>query len=278
VRLAPAYLCGLAMLPQGYLRIARPAGIEVRLHWTVVLGALLAARLRFEPLGWLGFVMVVCAHELGHVALLRGVGAKLAGVEVNALGGHCRFRGGTSSLQRSIVAWGGVLGQALLLALALAYSRLRGAPASQHGLAFGYSLVDVNVALIAINLLPFAPLDGAVAWELFADLGAREVGFAATLFGPLRRWAWRRRLRRRRADSSAAPDLLEAARGPMALPGPRALGSGQRSESGQRRGATADRERDDVVLYPQPSAEAQRAIEALLERAQAAAARARRPR
>jgi stage IV sporulation protein FB len=265
------------MLRQGYLRIARPAGIEVRFHWTVALGAVLAARLRFEPLGWLGFVMVVCAHELGHIALLEAAGAKLASVEVNALGGHCRFRGATSSLQRSITAWGGVLGQAILLAAAFVYSRLRGAPTAHAGLALWYCLFDVNIALIAINLLPFAPLDGAVAWELFADLGASEFGFAAAVFGPFRRWARQRRVRRRRADASSGPELLEAASEPPALPGPR-VNHGQRLESGQRRGARADRERDDVVLFPQPSAEAQREIEALLERVQEAAARARRPR
>jgi stage IV sporulation protein FB len=277
-RPATTYLCGLAMLRQGYLRIARPAGLEVRLHWTVALGALLAARFHFEPAGWLGFFAVLLAHSLGHVALLQGVGAKLAGVEVTAIGGQCRIRGGASTLQRSIVAWGGVLGQAVLLGVAFAYSRLRGAPVSQAGLAFQYCLVDINLALIAINLLPFAPLDGAVAWELFADLGASEYGFAATLFGPFRRWARQRRVRRRRASSSAALDLLQAAPEPAALPGPRAIGRGQRFDSEQRQGARADRERDDVVLFPQPSAEAQREIEALLERVQEAAARARRPR
>jgi Zn-dependent protease len=266
------------MLRQGYLCIARPAGIEVRLHWTVALGALLAARLRFEPAGWLGFLVVLLAHELGHVGLLRSVGAKLASVDVTALGGQCRIRGGASTLQRSIVAWGGVLGQAVLLGGALAYSRLRGVPVSQAGLAFRYCLIDINIALMAINMLPFAPLDGAVAWEVFADLGAGEYGFAATLFGPFRRWARQRRVRRRRANSSAAMDLLEAAPEPAALPGPRAMGSGQRFEPDQRQGARADRERDDVVLFPQPSAEAQREIEALLERVQEAAARARRPR
>src|SRR5262245_47655860 len=97
------------MLQHGYLRVARPWGVELRFHWTVVVGALLAARLELQPLIWLGFLCVVLAHELGHALAVSSSGGQLVGLDVSGVGGSCRWRGAGTLAERAWVAWGGVL-------------------------------------------------------------------------------------------------------------------------------------------------------------------------
>src|SRR4051812_33738645 len=107
------------MLQDGYLRVARPAGVEVRLHWSVAVGALLSARLRLEPVLWLSFFGVLFTHELGHALAVRSIGSSLLGIDVNGFGGGCRWRGNSGLVERAWVAWGGVVAQAIVLVLVL---------------------------------------------------------------------------------------------------------------------------------------------------------------
>jgi hypothetical protein len=263
------------MLRQGYLRVARPAGIELRLHWTLVLGAVLAGRFRLAPSAWLGFAIVVLVHQLGHALFALRVGGLLAGIDTTAVGGQCRVRGWLSPLARAWVAWGGPFAQLLLLGAALGFFHWHGAPSSTLGSALRSAFVDVNLALLALNLLPIAPLDGALAWELFGELRASGWSFRTAVFSRVWRWAHGGR-ERWLGDLDGTPELLDGGPEPAALPSPRSSGASQRLELERRAGAGVDPDSDEVTLWPQPSAEAQREIDALLARVYEAAERARR--
>ena len=159
------------MFDTGYWTAFHLRGIPIRFHWSVPAGALFVSGLTIRPGVWVGFLALVLIHELGHAVLVRRQGLNVIAVDVHGLGGVCRYSGfRVTPVQRSIIAWGGVLGQALLAGVGFglaAYSPLLGSP-------FVAQLISVftwfNLFLIVLNLLPFPPFDGAEAWQLFRHL------------------------------------------------------------------------------------------------------------
>lgn len=170
------------MFQSGYLRIFSWRGVPVRLHWTLPLGALIFGGSLLAPAFWLGFVLLVLAHELGHALIVMKLRHRVMAIDVTGFGGMCRWSGAATPLERSLIAWGGVAAQAALLVVALVLS------VTVPGLGRGWTapLLSVflwtNVYLMALNLLPFAPLDGAEAWRLIPQLrrpgAVRELGRA----------------------------------------------------------------------------------------------------
>jgi hypothetical protein len=281
------------MLDRGYLRVARPWGVEVRIHWSVPLAALLAARLRWQPLLWLGFLGVLLTHQLGHAIAVAISGGRLLGLDTTGFGGSCRWRGAGTLLERSWVAWGGVLAQAALLGAALALSSWQGPHVTGEQLE--YCFVELNLAVLAINLLPVAPLDGALSWRLFGALRASEWTLGQLLAG----WARRRRERRAEGRGGAAPGeeqpapssgaalssgfTLPAAPSPAApprdLPFTRTRSGGAPHSQRYGQAATDDLPDDERSIdSPRPSEQAQREIDALLRRVEDKVSRSRRGR
>lgn len=150
----------------GYLTIARWHGVPLRFHWTVPLGAFLLGGMRFDPQFWLGFLVLVLVHEAGHALVVRACHRRVLAIDVHGAGGLCRWAGGASPMQRAAIAWGGVWAQMALAAGVLVFTAVHGLPDSRLGATFDEVFVDRNLWVIALNLLPFAPLDGAQAWAL----------------------------------------------------------------------------------------------------------------
>src|SRR5262249_7247385 len=90
--------------------------------------------------------------------------------DITGFGGLCRWSGYPTARERSIIAWGGVLAQAAVFAVATSVVAVLGWP---HGLLgqLANVLIRTNAWLMLINLLPFPPLDGAEAWALFSRGG-----------------------------------------------------------------------------------------------------------
>ena len=154
------------MFDRGWLTIAKFKGAPVRLHWTLPLGALVFGRFAFVPGFWLGFVLIVLAHELGHAVLARRQRLMVSSIDVHGLGGHCRFGGySMSEWQLAVVAWGGVLAQAIVLAIALPISLFAPPMGGFVGQLLA-ALIDVNLMIALLNLLPIPGLDGSLAWKL----------------------------------------------------------------------------------------------------------------
>lgn len=154
---------------QGALLVDLPRGILLRVRWTLPL--LFLGTLCWTPGSAIGCFLVVLAHELGHAVLARWRGLHVLEIAVHGLGGHCRHSSG-SALDESIVAWGGVLAQAIVLAFTLPLYRL-----TPHWTFLGsllYGLTIPNVLMIVSNLVPRPPLDGAKAWQLFGLLRRKQ--------------------------------------------------------------------------------------------------------
>jgi Zn-dependent protease len=252
------------MLGDGYFRVGRVAGVDLRLHWSVPAGAVLFGGLSFEPVLWLAFLLVILVHELGHALLVKSLGFRVMGLELTGFGGHCRWRGSADTLAHAWIAWGGVLAQLALLLGTLAVRAVSGAPESQWGTSVAYAFINVNLWIIGLNLLPFPPLDGARAWGLFRQLGARGWTPGRALLGLLQGWAERRR--QARGAATPAPEVFTRASKASSRPAP-SKPEPARAEPGAL---------DDADVQPSP--QAQRELAALLQRIGDEAGRAKRRR
>lgn len=151
----------------GWIHVGSYRGAPVRIHWSTPIGAFVLTGLAFVPGAWVGFLLLVLVHELGHAVLVRRFRLSVLSIDVHGLGGVCRWSGSATDRQRAIIAWGGVLGQAVLLVAALLAAPLFGPSTSPFFRELRESLIATNLTLMAINLLPVPPLDGAAAWSLF---------------------------------------------------------------------------------------------------------------
>src|SRR5262245_12230508 len=151
------------MFDRGFLTLFRIAGIPIRAHWTLPIGALLFSGLRFAPAFWLAFFLLVLIHELGHATIVKAFRLHVIGIDITGFGGLCHWSGTASVGERGLIAWGGVLAQAVLLIATFASVLIFGPPRSFFMAEMVSVFTYTNLFVIGLNLLPFPPLDGAEA-------------------------------------------------------------------------------------------------------------------
>lgn len=142
-------------------------GAPVRFHWSILLGMAYFGGFQFAPGFWLGFCLLILCHELGHGFLVQLFGLKINDIVVHGFGGHCEWLGRANKIQESIIAWGGVLAQGILLAITLIVFQVKGPPATIFEAELYSVMTRTNIILMLFNLIPIPPLDGARAWRLF---------------------------------------------------------------------------------------------------------------
>jgi len=155
------------MFQVGYLTLFRLGGTPVRMHWSAPVAALLFGGLGLRPWLWLGFLLLILVHEVGHLTLIWRRGLAPATVDLHGLGGLCLYSEVPSTLDHAVVAWGGVLAQATLGAATVAAVLVFGEPTDEIGAELVHAFTWSNLVLAGLNLLPFAPLDGHQAWRIF---------------------------------------------------------------------------------------------------------------
>ena len=156
----------VALFERGGLNLGRIAQVPIRLHWTALVGAFVFTGFGYDPIAWACFFGLVIVHELGHAITVKAAGGRATLIELTGYGGLCHWRGDVTPIGRAAIAWGGVWAQLILLAGAEAYLSVFGMPFSHVALSIFTTLTDSNAWLIAVNLVPIAPLDGAEAWRL----------------------------------------------------------------------------------------------------------------
>lgn len=168
--------------------LGKIGGVPVRIHAAALLGAIFFSGFRFAPGAWLGFLLVILAHELGHAALVKAAKQHVMRVDVHAFGGECHWVGDATPLQRAVIAWGGVLGQLAVGIVAAAVWIIVGHVGSFWADLLG-ALTTGSLWIAALNLVPIPPFDGAEAWKLVTILR--------------RRWSLRRAQNRTRFSAQA---------------------------------------------------------------------------
>jgi Zn-dependent protease len=152
----------------GSLTLGRFRGAPIQLHWSAVLGMLFFSGGAFAPGRFLGFLLLVLVHELGHAVLVRRHRLRVLAITLHGLGGECRHEAAHTELAEAEIAWGGVLAQLLPLGLGLLAQQLELLPATRFTAELLSTLVRGNLVMMVLNLIPMPPLDGHRAWRYFA--------------------------------------------------------------------------------------------------------------
>lgn len=168
---------------RGQLRIARIAGIDVRLHysWFLIAGLItvsLAGQLHLVNPAWgpgliwsvalitaIAFFAALLAHELSHAAVARSRGIPVPTITLFALGGIAHM--GRDAADPKTEFWMGLAGPAASLVIgfaALGLARALGwqydVTPSSAGMVMLVWFGGVNVLLALFNMIPGFPLDG----------------------------------------------------------------------------------------------------------------------
>lgn len=153
--------------PRGTLHIATVARVPIYAHWSILLGMFLLGGRSVANVGqWFGFIVVILVHEFGHVWLFRKYHYPPALVYIHGFGGECRSYGSPTPWEASVIAWGGIVAQAALWNLAFWPTYFGVLPSSVGTSGFFTAILGFNVLAMGINLIPVAPLDGHLAWQL----------------------------------------------------------------------------------------------------------------
>ncbi len=152
--------------------------VRVYAHWSVlVIGALILFGAIERPAetiaAWTACFGVILIHECGHMIVAQRKGYEVLSIELYPIHGFVRFQTPWSRYDDALIAWGGVVAQAIIAIPLVALVSI-----------FGFTRYDVlNVAIgilgyyslaVAIfNLIPVRPLDGAKAWYLVPELVKR---------------------------------------------------------------------------------------------------------
>ena len=151
-------------------------GAPVLAHWTVLLAFPIGWAIEKSILGALvaqaAFLVLMLAHELGHAFVARRLRLPVYSLELYAVHGWCRYGSPHRQSAEVAVAWGGVLAQGVLFALALLLAKgLNLSGGIPRTLAPAFDVwVPTNMLIAFCNLLPIPSLDGAKAWR-FIPLG-----------------------------------------------------------------------------------------------------------
>ncbi|MCA9525756.1 MAG: hypothetical protein KC549_05610 [Myxococcales bacterium] len=167
------------MTRRGFYLLGRVRGAPVRLHWSTLLvavfigitsGAGLSLFTLIASVMTLGLILI---HELGHAAMVWRYRHHVVGIEVWGFHGVCYWEGHASRYEDAAISWGGVLAQGVLLVAVGLWAVLTGPATTEFGWTAQQVFIRTNLFMIALNLLPFPPLDGARAWKILPMLRGR---------------------------------------------------------------------------------------------------------
>ena len=157
--------------------------VKVFVHWSVLLiGAIILIGAVEAPL--LSFVVLfsyygaILIHECGHMLAAQSKGCAVWSIELYPLWGITRFDEPYSPRDHCIIAWSGVIAQALVGIPLVVWVKMFGYTRYEPANAALAILGFFSLSMVVFNLLPVRPLDGAVAWRLLPTLLKRSPGRA----------------------------------------------------------------------------------------------------
>jgi stage IV sporulation protein FB len=152
--------------------VGRIDRVNVFVHWTVFA---FAAVLLFGAIDnpvttlvgiacWMGVLLL---HECGHMVAAQRLGSRVYEIRLYPIFAVTLFETPWSRFDHTIIAWGGVIAQAIVAVPVLLWIKFLGYTpfnaANEVLTLFGF----FSLAIAFFNLIPIRGLDGAIAWQIF---------------------------------------------------------------------------------------------------------------
>lgn len=157
------------------IEVMQIRNVKVYAHWSVLLlGAIILIGAVEEPL--LSFMVlvsyygVILIHECGHMVAAQSRKCPVWSIELYPIWGITRFDEPYSRHDYCVIAWGGVVAQAIIAIPLIAWVEIFGYTPYQSANAALAILGFFSISMALFNLLPLRPLDGAIAWRLLPAL------------------------------------------------------------------------------------------------------------
>jgi membrane-associated protease RseP (regulator of RpoE activity) len=153
--------------------------VKIFVHWSVLLiGAIILLGALEEPLLAItvlgAYYGVILLHECGHMVAAQRKGCTVWSIELYPLWGITCFGEPYSRYDHCIIAWGGVVAQAIVAVPLLVWVEVFGYTRFQAMNAILAIFGFFSLSTVVFNLLPIRPLDGAIAWGLLPALFKRS--------------------------------------------------------------------------------------------------------
>jgi membrane-associated protease RseP (regulator of RpoE activity) len=159
-------------------RVIRVRGADVYIHWSVFLVAGIwllnsVEHLWITLIGLLCYLAMLFIHECGHLIAAQRMGCKVLDIKLYPIFGVTHFDMPWTRFDHCVIAWGGVVAQMVVALPLIIWVWVFGfTPFGAVNMVLAVlGLVSLGVA--AFNLLPVAPLDGAIAWGLIPEAWKR---------------------------------------------------------------------------------------------------------
>jgi len=146
----------------------------VYIHWSVwpIVGFILFNVIR-HPLTSLlaltAYMSVLLIHEAGHLIAAERMACEVLSIRPYPIFGVTNFEMPWSKFDHCVIAWGGVLAQAVVVAPIVVAVSLFGYTRFESINAVLAILGFFSVGVALFNLLPVKPLDGAIAWAIIPE-------------------------------------------------------------------------------------------------------------
>lgn len=160
-------------------KVVQIRGVDTYVHWSVfAIVAFILAGVASRPaltiLGLLRYLGIFLIHETGHAFVAQRRRCRVLSIQLYPIFAITQFETPWSRIGHCLIAWGGVMAQAIFFVPLIAWVAV-----------FGYSKLEwfnmivailgfYSLAVAIFNLLPIRLLDGATAWQLFPELLAER--------------------------------------------------------------------------------------------------------
>jgi len=136
-------------------------------------------------IGLAAYLGLLLIHECGHLIAAQRRGSHVLEIRLYAIHGKCIFQTPWSRFDHCVIAWGGVIAQAIIAVPLLLWLFFFGYTRFAAVNAILVILGGYSMCVAAFNLLPISGLDGSIAWGIIPEYLRRRRS------RPKARSAWR---------------------------------------------------------------------------------------
>lgn len=151
-----------------FIEIFKFKGVPIMFHWSTLVIVLLIFITSISnttfPISLMYWLIILIGHELGHMWFASRLDLKSTKIEIYPIGGLCYSEEAQTEYENALVAWGGIIVQAMIFIPVFILSFIVNNPSYELKELF-YYLGTLNLIIALINLVPIPPLDGAKAWK-----------------------------------------------------------------------------------------------------------------